>query len=273
MVKKLYKYEFKSYGLWALLLYAVMILTAVILIVSLRFFFDNPMISREFIEENVWDDIVVAAAGTFYGVSIIACFTMVGIMSLVRFYKHLLSTEGYLTLSLPVTPTQHIVCKTVVALVYQLGAVMALGASFMVLIIGSGEAQTIFEEVWKAIPEFLEMISQLEAIYIIDIIVASISLLLAPLASLFMYYFCLACGMLFGKLKLAGSVIIYIAISTATSVLTSIGQVLLIPFVSAFDSPEAFVSVICFGLLIVMVAQVVAYFLATKYLFTHKVNL
>lgn len=273
MVKKLYKYEFKSYGLWTILLYAAMIFTAIILIVSLRFFFDNPMISEEFLENHQWDELIVTAAVAFYCISIIVCFAAVVIMPLVRFYKHLLSTEGYLTLMLPVTPTQHIVCKTVVALVYQLGAVMALGASLTVLLIGSGKAMEIFEAVRGALSELLEMISQLEAIYIIDIIAASVSMILAPIGSLFFYYFCLACSMLFGKLKLAGSVIVYIAFNTVTSVLTSIGQVIVLPFFAVFEDPQVFITILSLGMTIIMVARIIGFFLATKYLFTHKVNL
>ncbi len=273
MVKKLYKYEFKSYGIWVLLLYGAMLASSLIIIVSSHIFADDVIFSAEFLANTKIDEMAISASMSLYRLSITACFIMVAIMPLVRFYKNLLTAEGYLTLSLPISPSKHIICKTAVALVYQLGATFALMISWLLFIIGSGDA----EEVFKFLSQIIEWISkaffELEPQYIFDIIAIAIAALLTPLATLLMCYFCLASSMLFGKLKLLGSAIVLFIISAASSTISSIGFVISIPLFSSLRDPGAILAIISFGALIIVIAEIVGFFIATKYLFTHKVNL
>ena len=122
MVKKLFKHEFKAYGLWILLLYAAMPITTIILKVSYYFTYQSELIPEASNDaENIWIDMINVSSLILYIGAVGIAFTLVFILPLVRYYKNMLTSEGYLTLSIPVTPSAHVLCKTLVAYIYQIG--------------------------------------------------------------------------------------------------------------------------------------------------------
>ncbi len=273
MVKKLYKYEFKSYGMWVLLMYGAMIASAIMLSVALHLTEEISIFSDDYSLKDMFNDSVRSIFFIIYGISIVASFTLIVILPIVRFYKNLLTPEGYLTLSLPVKPSDHIICKTTVACLYQLGAVIAFAFSVFVLILLSG-SYSDFAELMKAIiPNIWKGFAELDPIIKIEIILFCIAILLYPIANMLMYYFCLASGMLFGKYKLIGSVLVYIVLRTVASVVTGVGQIVLMQATLMIDDPVVLTAIIAVIVLLAVVAMILIFYYLTRYLFTHKVNL
>ena len=67
MVKKLFKHEFKAYGLWILLLYAAMPITAIILKVSYYFTYQSKLIPEALNDaENIWIDMINVSSLILY---------------------------------------------------------------------------------------------------------------------------------------------------------------------------------------------------------------
>ena len=54
------------------------------------------------------------------------------VLGVIRFYKNLFTKEGYLTFTLPVTSTQHILVKSTTAVLVQIVSIIAIMLSFYV---------------------------------------------------------------------------------------------------------------------------------------------
>ena len=105
MVKKLFRYEFTAWLRSMLPFYitlGAMALTARFVQLFER---DTQAYRTVF-----WSAVALLIA------AVIVCLVMTVIMGLVRFYKNLFSSEGYLSFMLPVTPLQHLLTKSLTAL-------------------------------------------------------------------------------------------------------------------------------------------------------------
>lgn len=273
MVKKLFKHEFKAYGLWILLLYAAMPITAIILKVAYYFTYQSKLIPEALNDaENIWIDMINISSLILYIGAVGIAFTLVFILPLVRYYKNMLTSEGYLTLSIPVTPAAHVLCKTLVAYIYQIGAICSFIISILILIIGE-DAIDLYEAFKGAVSDVFRQIFQEQPVVVLDIILLIIAAVISPIASILHYYFCLASGMLYGKHKLVGALITNIIINMVSSVLSGIVQFVLMPVFIFGSEPTLFLTIISFGSLIGVIGTSAIFYYATVYLFTHKVNL
>jgi hypothetical protein len=273
MVKKLFKHEFKAYGLWILLLYAAMPITAIILKVVYFFTYQSNLIPEASSDaENIWIDMLTVSSLILYIGAVGIVFTLVFVLPLVRYYKNMLTSEGYLTLSIPVTPSAHILCKTLVAYIYQIGAVCSFALSILIIIIGE-DAIELYEAFKGGFNDVFTQIFDEQPVVVLDIILLLITAVISPIASILHYYFCLSSGMLYGKHKLIGALITNIIINMISSVLTGIIQFVLMPVFIFGSEPVLFLTIISFGSLLGLIGISAIFFYATVYLFTHKVNL
>lgn len=274
MVKKLYKYEFRSYLLWNLLIYAAVIASAIVLRLTLLIAFEgNRLTTLAFEESNFLTDALFFASIAIYFITVCAGFTLVVIMPIVRFYKNMLSSEGYLTLSIPVTPTTHIVAKTVVAYVYMIGQAVAFCLSVGIILIGWEDSAEILKNIGEIFSEMVFYINEEGPGIVASCVAFLITCILSPIATLMMYYFCLSMGMLFGKYKIVGSVIIYIALQMAYSILGGVFEIILMPFAFVIESEIVLILTLSIGILLFTIAQICIYFGFTNHMFKHKVNI
>ncbi|MBS7307363.1 MAG: hypothetical protein KIG43_04780 [Eubacteriales bacterium] len=114
-----------------------------------------------------------------------------------RFYTNLLTNEGYLSFTLPVTGTDHLVSKTLSGLIwYVLSAVAVLlaGASFILVGFGmSGIGSEIINAV-DSIDIAGYFTQELTEIFSGQILLIAIQLLLSPFYSILFGYMCLTIG-------------------------------------------------------------------------------
>ena len=109
MLRKLLKYEFKSTGRTFLPIYGALLITAFLT----RLFVFNKDFSNSF-----FLGIFRVALSSLFGFLLMAVFILTLVVSLQRFYKNLLGEEGYLSMTLPVKPWQHICCKSLTSPVW-----------------------------------------------------------------------------------------------------------------------------------------------------------
>ena len=105
MLGKLTKYEIKATARIFLPLYAGLLLFA--------------LINKVFIEINLLQTkmaFLSAISGMIYFFIIVATFIITLVVMIQRFYKNLLSDEGYLMFTIPVTPSKHIISKMIVSI-------------------------------------------------------------------------------------------------------------------------------------------------------------
>ena len=102
MVKKLIKHEFIAYSRSLLPIELALIGIAIVL----RFiqFFEN---------QTTGYSILFGSAIFAFCAAIVVCLVMTFIVAIQRYYKNLFKSEGYLTLTLPVTHSQHIFTKKI----------------------------------------------------------------------------------------------------------------------------------------------------------------
>ncbi len=70
------------------------------------------------IPKNASLDFMLPAIGSMLYMGVMmAAFVVTAVILIQRFYKNLLGSEGYLMFTLPVTVTQHLLSKTIIAVV------------------------------------------------------------------------------------------------------------------------------------------------------------
>ena len=127
MLGKLMKYEFKATSRMLLPINGAMLLFA--------------LINRLFMELNFFQtgNMAISALATvmavMYVMVIIAAFVITLIVIIQRFYKNLLTDEGYLMFTLPVKAHSHITSKGIVAFVWYLASFVVCALSIFILVV------------------------------------------------------------------------------------------------------------------------------------------
>ncbi len=222
-----------------------------------------------------------------YIVSIIimtaACYFIV----IARFYKHLLSNEGYLTFSLPISPTTHLVCKLLCACVMSVFSVLVAIVSFnVVFAVSGGSYVDVFREFTDIdiSPEIMRAIGpKLISVFAIMLVCAVISLfqgILLPYASM-----CI--GQLSKKNKLAMSFLWYFILNNVANIINNIVSTVMtftiVGNTSYYETAETPVESMTLMLdsfqmsmiQITLTAAVftIVYFLIARYILNNKLNL
>lgn len=192
MLGKLLKHEWKAtarwYGLFYLILASITLFTAIIHGIPV----DNIFYSMG------ETSIIVIYVVSLFGV--IFCSTG---MAIVRFYKNMVSDEGYLTHTLPVKVEQLVFVKFLVAYVWQLVTVILCVLSlFCVFLLGHVE----FGELFDGLSYLTDMGGKMIPVFIV-------MMLVSMMYQLMIYYLSIAIGQRFGNYKILASIIAYCALS------------------------------------------------------------
>ena len=186
MVKKLLKQEFKYY----------VTTVPLILIMILGLGVMNAVI--QFFENTSWVYALInfGATSMLY-LGIVAGSVVSTVLVIVRFYKNMYSAEGYLTFTLPVSNTQHILVKLLAAVAVQSMVFITSMVSVMIVLSGNtykvviGEAfGLIFRELAESLGAFNTIFYILEFILIVFASVA---------ANVLSFYACMTVGQLAKK--------------------------------------------------------------------------
>ena len=213
MVKKLYKHEFIALLKWIVPVNLFCLLTAAFLRIT--------MLINSNIPDNDLLDIITGLFTITFVISVFGASIAVLGLVIVRFYKHLLSQEGYLTFTIPVTPTAHLTCKLVCG-----GTVMALTAVASLLSIGV----LLIGQDFSGIEEFFDDMSML-GIYVtpeisgafaVSIVLFVIAAIVGLAHSLLMPYAAMCMGQLSKKNRIVRSVVCYIILSMAINMVTQV---------------------------------------------------
>lgn len=207
MLKKLYKHEL--YSLFRILLPIYFSLFGFAVLSRLSYFFDT---------DNKLLSVVRNFSVVFYVFSILAVFFVGFALVIVRFYKNLLSHEGYLTFTLPFTATQHIVCKSICGFIVVIVNFIVTALSLLVLAIDT----IALEAIYKVLKESFKIINAEFSTGDIILVAFEIALLtiLTTFQGLLMFYASMAIGQKF-KNKIAGAFISYVCIYAAIQVIAT----------------------------------------------------
>ncbi len=265
MLGKLLKYEFKSTARMFLPFFGVLLILAVLNKIFL-FTFENVSFL------NIPRFLFMA----LYIFMIIATFIMTLVVTIQRFYKNLLSDEGYLMFTLPVKTSQQIFSKGIVAYVWVLTCIFFTLLSIFIML----PDYNWIKEIPRSLKDAGELIYQYTGMRLSILFVEFICFALIGLSAfLLQVYTAISIGHLSNKHKVLASFGAYVAIYAIIQVITSI--VFTILGFTAFDgnydySPEKIAQLVqlVFGIAISINALlIVGYFCTTRYILKNKLNL
>ena len=288
MFRKLCKYEFKSIVRTLMPIYL-----AVIAVAALNAFMSfGPLSQNVLAGFGAWSSLysIVQAASMFayFGV-MVALSVLTLIIIIQRFYKGLLSDEGYLMFTLPVKPWQLIAAKGTAAFVMALASGLAAILSIMILICGGMGPGAFFSTFFSPSnwTSFFSLLSQHVPLWPLYAIVTLVMLIVSGLAKLYHIYLCIALGHLAKKSKnrIPMAVIAYLVTSTALNMLFGFGMMVggKIPYFQQLASRinalppaqwgNAVLTLVLFGLLVLGALQLALFFFGTERILSKRLNL
>ncbi|MGN0453008.1 MAG: hypothetical protein ACI4GZ_04310 [Ruminococcus sp.] len=216
MVKKLFKHEIMALGR---MIFPV--LCAVLgagLLTRFVVLFETDSVSYK---------IVIGSSVFILIAAILTSLVLAVVLSVVRYYKNLFTSEGYLSFTLPVTPANHLWVKSLVALMFV--SLTALTAVVSVLIAASGEP---IVEVFKALSFLWKLVTQeVQEIHLVLYIIEFLGVLIAAtFYELFLFYTCITVGQLAKKNRIFLAVGVYFGYYVVTQVIATIFTVLFAVF-------------------------------------------
>lgn len=260
MLNKLLKHEFKATSRYIIPLYLIL------LVVSLL---DRIVLSLDIFTGAL--QIIPGLLTLAYVVSVIGVIAATFILMIMRFYKNLMSDEGYLMFTLPVNPDRLIISKLVVSVIWILASVAAVIASLFLVFATPGNMQSFWQIVDKIINELAVVFNDRSALLIIEFCVM---LLISIVQNILMIYTSIAVGHLFNGHKLAGSLIAYVCISIAVQI--AVTAILLIGghfFHRAFDEMDSILDIVFPAGIVISLILSTAYFFTTNKIFKRRLNL
>lgn len=208
MVKKLLKYEFKSMIRVPLLLWGIVLLIAcTVKILSLVK------------TDSIAFDIIYGSDIFFLVVGCISLITVTTALIIVRFYKNLYSSEGYLSFTLPVSEHQHIFVKTFVSFVLLVGGMLVCCVSALIAA-NNDFYQTFFDPLFKDISDLVRECGTVNIVfYVIESILAFI---VSVISGILVFYACLSIGQLARRRKVLLAVGVYAGLYTLAQIIMTV---------------------------------------------------
>lgn len=215
---------------------------------------------------------------TLYVCIIIALIVMTFIVIIQRFYKNLMTDEGYLMFTLPVPTWQQIVSKLIIALMWSFVCGIVIILSIMILAMDGASLQYMgefFQEMGRAFnsPEGGQAVVILIELFILMVV--------GICSNVLQIYTSISVGQLFGRHKIIAAFGAYIVINlilqiifttmTVSFALTS-DTSMLNAFFNNMDPVAAVNWMLNIGTLGNLVLAAI-YFVATNYILKNKLNL
>lgn len=268
MLGKLMKYEFKATSRMLLPINGAMLLFA--------------LINRLFIELNFFEttNMVISALGAvmaiMYVMVIIAAFVITLIVIIQRFYKNLLTDEGYLMFTLPVKAHSHITSKGIVGFVWYLVSFVVCALSIFILVVDQNVMKGLSQFFTEDLPRYIQVMGGDGIVILIEVLVL---FLLTFVSGVLMIYCSIALGSLFHNHKILGSFGMYLAINFVMQTIGTIG--ILVVFAassdtalwSGVDSIHMVSTVLLPACIVYYVVFSVVFYCITNFIFKKKLNL
>lgn len=259
MLGKLLKHEFKATARFFIpIIIAVLIMTPITKLVANRRFFDGML------------SIIPVTVITGYVITLFAVGVLTMVVIVLRFYQNMVSNQGYLMHTLPVSVSQHIVSKLIVAVVWSLISIAIILLSLFILFFFPDRME-IFREGWSQFVFFFrEEAGELGRTFIVQmILMAMISLIYYILY----VYVSIAIGQVISKHRILGAIVAAFIINVITQVFSLI---IIIPIGLLninIDDPAIINHWIMPSSMVVSVVFTIIFFLVTRHILKNRLNL
>lgn len=260
MLGKLIKHEFNATGRIFLPLYFIILLLSLVNRVLININISSGPL-------NTLRGFMIAA----YALSIAATLVVTFVIMIMRFYKNLLTDEGYLMFTLPVKPSQLISAKLITSLLWNIASIILVVGSLLSML-GTTNNMAILGDFIDLL--VMELKFSFGGSYVLLIVEFIIMMLGSLINQILLIYVSIAVGHLFNGHKVLGSFISYIAISTIIQILVTL---ILLFWARIAGSTLAELEAIPqqvfpFSIIFALICNVIYYYV-TNYIFKRKLNL
>lgn len=202
MLRRLFKHEMNATARLLLPLYFVLLALTIMerIVIGLDFFEGVLIIIPGFISFA-------------YIVANIAIVVLSSVIVIYRFYKNLITDEGYLMFTLPVKSHQLINSKLIVSTIWTLASFCVIVAS---ILIAFGNQKFIWDAINTIKEEFAFAFGSNVTPFVVEMIGI---LIVGSLSSILLIYASIALGQLFKGHKILGSIVSYIALYTVMEII------------------------------------------------------
>ena len=260
MLGKLIKHELNATGRIFLPLYIIiLILSLVNRVLTTIKILDGPL--------NVLRGFTITA----YTLSIIATLVVTFVIMILRFYKNLMSDEGYLMFTLPAKSSQLIGSKLIVSFLWNIVSIIVVVCSLLIML-GTSKNMGILGEFIDSV--LAELKAGFGSKYVLLIVEFLIMMIVSLIHQILLIYVSIAVGHLFNGHKVLGSFVSYIAISTIIQILVTIILMIWARIAgSTLDALEAIPELVFpFSIIFSIIFNALFYF-GTNYIFNKRLNL
>lgn len=206
-----------------------------------------------------------------YVLSIVATLIVTFVIMILRFYKNLMSDEGYLMFTLPVKSSQLIGSKLITSFIWNIASIIIVACSLLIMLGTSKNMNLLREFIDFAM---MGLKASFGSTYILLIVEFIIMMVVSLINQILLIYVSIAIGHLFNGHKVLGSFVSYIAISTIIQILVTIILMIWARIAdSTLDGLEAIPQqVFPFSIIFSLICNFIFYY-GTNYIFNRKLNL
>lgn len=260
MLSKLIKHEFKATAKLMLPLFLIVFVFSIMdrIVLSLHIFNDALVLIPIFIT-------------IFYITSLFAIGVVCFALMIVRFYKNLLTDEGYLMFTLPVQSHELINSKLFVSFIWYLASMVVIIGSLLLVFLNPETMPILRDEFSSFVHEMNTVFGVNNILLIVELI---LSLIFGLISNILIIYVSIAVGQLFRGHRVLGSIVSYVGITTVLQIISTIlFMIIAYVFSSSFTDysqiPQFFLP-LC---LLFSIVLSTIFYAVTNYLFKNKLNL
>ncbi|MBO4374764.1 MAG: hypothetical protein J5829_06625 [Lachnospiraceae bacterium] len=171
-------------------------------------------------QDSIGVSIIMFLITVIYYVGIIAANIVTMVYLVMRYYKNLYTSQGYLTFTLPVRTDQIITAKVITGSVWMLFCFICTILSVLIAALG------IISQITLSGPDFIHAMKEFNnEMMIFDAKFAFtliFLIIISAAGSVLSLYFCVTVGQLWAKHKILGAVLTYVAVYIANQVISTV---------------------------------------------------
>lgn len=206
-----------------------------------------------------------------YVLSIVTIIVVCAVIIILRFYKNLMTDEGYLMFTLPVKSHELINSKLIASFLWALISITGVIVSIVIVSSGSSDFRELCATIKSNLPLIREQFGPNFDLLLIEFFIL---LIIGTIYNILIVYISIAIGQLFNGHKLLGSFVAYIAINVALQVIMSIVTVIAgLIFRNSFTEPSSIPQILLPVILFFVLIISILYYLGTNFIFRRKLNL
>lgn len=260
MLNKLMKYELRATSRLLVPLYLILLFISIINRFAFKLYSYSGVV-------GIISKLLIAT----YVISIFVVIIVTVLYMITRFYKNLLTDEGYLMFTLPVKAHELITSKLLITLLWLIIGIIAVLISLFIVFAAPDTLPYAINEIKEIMPNLSREFGGSWGLVFTELIFIS---LLSIVGNILLIYVSIALGQLFSNHKIIGSFAAYMIIHMVIQFLMIL---MLIPFgVYTSKNPmgvSLLPQVIFPAVIIILMLGCICFYLATNYIFKRKLNL